>query len=99
MSGAPGLPPLGGAISAGNPDPPAPWPGMPHPGAGFGGFPPPAAARGAGMPMPGQAPSSVVPGVLQDALSYLERVQREFAGRQEVYLAFLSIMRDFKGGK
>jgi hypothetical protein len=101
LSGAPGLPPFGGGASASstsnnnnnnnnnnNLDPGAAWRGGMAPGL-FG-------APGQGQ-VP--APAPVAAGVLQDALSYLERVQREFAGRQDVYLAFLSVMRDFKAGK
>jgi histone deacetylase complex regulatory component SIN3 len=69
-------------------------------GGAAGGMPAPAPAPVSGQGQSqGQGSAPVAPGVLQDALSYLERVQREFAGRQDVYFAFLSVMRDFKAGK
>lgn len=54
---------------------------------------------GGGMPLlPGQAPPAAENGPMRNAISYLEQVQREFKGRPDVYLAFLSIMREFKEG-
>jgi len=108
LSGAPGLPPFRGGVStsssssgsgsSNNTDPAAAWRGRAPPPGLFGG-------GGGLLPAPGQgqgpapAPAPVAARVLQDALSYLERVQRELAGRQDVYLAFLAVMRDFKAGK